>query len=72
MFDVLRFVRFEKELFSILQMDHIQISYMQIEKEKVLSDEIKEKIDSAIEECQHYLCVRINEWQKIFEKLKSE
>ncbi|MGC6367962.1 MAG: F0F1 ATP synthase subunit alpha [Candidatus Marinamargulisbacteria bacterium] len=41
---------FEKELFSIIQMEQADL-YAELEKEKVLTDDIKAKIDSAIKEC---------------------
>ena len=41
---------FEKELFSIVQMEYSDV-LTSLEKEKVLSDDIKAKIDSAIKEC---------------------
>jgi len=41
---------FEKELFSITQMEHADI-LEQLETEKVLSDDIRAKIDVAVKEC---------------------
>ncbi len=41
---------FEKELFSIIQMEHADV-LDQLENEKVLTDEIKSKIESALKEC---------------------
>ena len=41
---------FEKELFSITQMEHADI-LEQLETEKVLSDDIRAKIDIAVKEC---------------------
>ncbi|MEK9728039.1 MAG: F0F1 ATP synthase subunit alpha, partial [Candidatus Margulisiibacteriota bacterium] len=41
---------FEKELYSIVQMEYADV-LNSLEKEKVLSDEIKAKIDAAIKEC---------------------
>tara|TARA_B100001121_G_scaffold303040_1_gene316433 strand:+ start:13271 stop:14779 length:1509 start_codon:yes stop_codon:yes gene_type:complete len=41
---------FEKELFSIIQMEHADV-LDQLESEKVLTDDIKSKIEAAINEC---------------------
>lgn len=41
---------FEKELFSIIQMEHANV-LDQLESEKVLTDDIKSKIEAAINEC---------------------
>ena len=41
---------FEKELFSIIQMEHADV-LDQLESEKVLTDDIKAKIEAAIKEC---------------------
>ena len=41
---------FEKELYSILQMEHSDVLTI-LETEKVLSDDVKAKIETAIKEC---------------------
>jgi len=41
---------FEKELFSIIQMEYADV-LNQLESEKVLTDDIKSKIEAAINEC---------------------
>ena len=48
--DVDKVRAFEKELFSIIQMEHSDLLDL-IESEKVLTDDIKAKIEAAIKEC---------------------
>ena len=48
--DLDKIASFEKELFSIVQMEHSAI-LDEIESEKVLNDTIKSKLESIIKEC---------------------